>query len=377
VTQPLSDVRILEVGGVGPGPYGVLLLAGLGAEVIRVDRPTAPSALDELQSGLLGNRRSVCLDLKAATAQQILLELVSTVDVLVEGFRPGVAERLGFGPDVCLERNPRLVYARMTGWGQEGPLQHRAGHDINYAALSGALHPIGPGDRPPTQPLNYMADFGGGGTFLAIGVLAALQERSRTGLGQVVDVAMLDGTVSLTAFLHGMRNSGIWPGGRGDHPNDGSRPYYGVYETADGGYVAVGCIEPEFYAELLERLDLPPEEWPQDDPSQWPVQRERLEAIFRSRTRAHWEALFATSDACVTPVLSPDEAPQHPQLVARGSFVIGAEGPQPAPPLRFSRSEAVPPTPVPIPGTHTREVLTELGRSPAELARLEASGAIR
>lgn len=377
MAQPLSGVRIIEVGGVGPAPYGNMLLAELGADVIRVERPTAPSQLDELQEGLLSNRRSVCLDLKANAGQHILLELVATADVLVEGFRPGVAERLGFGPNVCLDRNPRLIYARMTGWGQEGPMRYRAGHDINYAALSGALYPIGPPDGTPVQPLNYLSDFGGGGTFLAIGILTALLERGHSGAGQVVDVAMLNGTVSLTAYLHGMRNSGAWSGKRGDHPNDGSRPFYGVYETSDGGFVAVGCIEPQFYAEFLRRLELPAEEWPQHDPSLWPAQRRRLEMIFGSRPRKHWEEVLLESDACVTPVLSPDEAPQHPHLVACGSFIATPQGPRPAPPLRFSKSSLPTWRPRPVPGEHTDEILTELGQSPVQLARLHDDGVIR
>lgn len=368
---PLEGIRIVEVGGVGPGPYGVLLLADLGAEVIRVDRAVGTDELEGIQDGVLRNRRSLRLDFASEEGLDLLLRLIDRADVLVEAFRPGVAERRGFGPEVCLARHPGLVYARMTGWGQDGPLRDRAGHDINYAALSGAVHPIGPADGPPAMPLNYLADFGGGGTFLVMGVLGALLARERHGAGQVVDVAMVDGTASLTTFLHGMHRSGWWSGRRGDHLNDGSRPFYNVYATADeGGFIAVGCIEAAFYAEFLDRLGLDPRQWPQHDAARWPEQRAQLADLFGSRDRAHWEAVFEDSDACVSPVLRPSEAPEHPHLRARATFVAAPDGPLPAAAPRFSGHTAAGRGPVRRRGEDTDEILRELGLDEVAIDRL-------
>jgi alpha-methylacyl-CoA racemase len=296
-------------------------------------------------------RRTVTLDLKSPSGVASLLSLVSRADVLVEGFRPGVAERLGFGPSVCSSFNPGLVYARITGWGQDGPLAQRAGHDIDYIAVSGALSPLGVSGSPPPAPLNYLADFAGGGMLLAVGVLAALVERARSGRGQVVDAAMVDGAGLLTAFLHGAVASGLWPGRRGSNLLDGGAPFYDTYATADGGYVAVGAIEPQFYAALLAGLGLDPAALPaQHDMSGWPLLRKSFAAAFASRSRDEWAAVFSGVDACVAPVLSPSEAPSSPQAQARGSFVSVDGLVQPAPAPRFSRTPAAAPEP-PAPTT--------------------------
>lgn len=375
---PLSGVRIVEVSAIGPAPFGVMLLADLGAEVIRIDRAAsvASGGPEKTMHGLSRGRRSVALDLKEDRGVDILLRLVDTADVLVEGFRPGVAERLGFGPDVCAARNPRLVYARMTGWGQEGPLADRAGHDIDYIAVAGALHPIGAAGEPPPVPLNYIADFGGGGTYLAIGVLAALFERETSGRGQIVDAAMVDGAASLTAFVRGLLGLGAWTTQRESNLLDGAAPFYRTYAAADGDYLAVGCLEPQFYAEFLDRLELDAAEWPQYDRERWPDQQRRLAGIFAEQPRAHWEEVFADSDACVAPILDLEEAPAHPHTHARGTFVdVGGET-QPAPAPRLSRTPGRAGDPAPEPGQHTDEILAELGIDGASLADLRDEGAV-
>jgi alpha-methylacyl-CoA racemase len=345
----LRGLRVVELECKGPGPFGVMLLADLGAEVVRVERPRRDGVAAQRPAGsaaLERGRRPVALDLKTEHGLTQLLELIDGADVLVEGYRPGVAERLGFGPDRCLERNPGLVYARVTGWGQSGPLARQAGHDINFLAVAGALYPIGAADRAPPPPLNLVGDFGGGGPYLAIGVLAALLEREHSGRGQVIDAAMVDGVSSMLTAFHAMRAHGDWSGRREDNVVDGGAPWYRCYATADGGYVAVGALEPQFYARLLERLSLDAEEWPMYERQRWPAQRDELERIFGSRPRAHWEELFAGSDACVTPVLTLDEARSHPQLEGRGGFVPfdGGVVPQAAP--RLSRTPATVCSPV-------------------------------
>ncbi|MGH3441562.1 MAG: CaiB/BaiF CoA transferase family protein [Nitriliruptorales bacterium] len=372
---PLTGVRIVEVAAIGPAPFGVMLLADLGADVIRVDRAArvGKPGQEVSMGGLSRARRSVAVDLKHPDGLDVLLRLVDGADVLVEGFRPGVAERLGFGPDACLDRNPRLVYARMTGWGQDGPLADRAGHDIDYAAVAGALHPIGRAGEPPPPPLNLVADFGGGGAYLALGVLAALFERERSGHGQVVDAAMVDGVASLTAFFHGLLAIGAWKPERATNLLDGAAPFYDTYAAADGGFVAVGCLEPEFYAEFLDRLDLDPEEWPQFDTARWPEQKRRLAEIFATRTRDEWAEVFAGSDACVAPVLSLTEAPDHPHLAARKTFVEVGGARQPAPAPRFSRTPGQAGDPAPEVGEHTDEIVRELG---LDVAALRTSGAV-
>jgi len=337
--KPLHGVRVIEMAGLGPTPYCAMLLADMGAEVVRVDRPGAgqrPGEPDPERDVLTRGRRSIALDLKEPAAVRTLLALVGKADLLVEGYRPGVMERLGLGPEVCHARNPMLVYGRMTGWGQHGPLAPRAGHDINYIALSGALHAIGPADGVPVPPLNLVGDFGGGGMLLAFGLLCALLEARRCGHGRVVDAAMSDGAASLMTIIYGLYASGLWRDARGSNLLDGGAPYYGCYRCADGGHVAVGALEPVFYRDLLELLGLADGlEWRQDDVTLWPRQRRRFAEIFATRSRDEWAALAAARDCCLTPVLSLAEAPDHPHNRARGTFVTHAGIVQPAPVPRF------------------------------------------
>jgi len=339
----LQGVRVVELAGLAPGPFGCMILADLGADVVRVDRPGGPLLPD---GPLDRGRRTVTLDLKSDAGRAELLRLVARADVLVEGYRPGVAERLGFGPTECQKINPGLVYARMTGWGQDGPLAERAGHDIDYIAVAGALEPLGRAGQRPHAPINLLGDFAGGGMLLAVGVLAALLERTRSGLGQVVDAAMIDGSALLTTFLHGMIGGGAWPGGRGANLLDGGAPFYDTYETADGGFMAVGALEPPFYQALLCGLGLQAEELPdQYDQSGWPELRDRFASRFASRSRDEWTRVFAGLDACVAPVLSPAEAPAHPHNRARRTFIDVAGVTQPAPAPRFGRTPARKPQP--------------------------------
>ncbi|UQU61736.1 CoA transferase [Couchioplanes caeruleus] len=340
---PLAGVRVVELAGLAPGPFGCMVLADLGADVVCVQRPDEQVVAASLRRG----RRVVTLDLRAPGGVEQLLGLAERADVLVEGFRPGVAERLGFGPDVCRARNPRLVYARLTGWGQDGPLAPRAGHDIGYIAVAGALEPLGRAGQPPHAPLNLLGDFAGGGMLLAVGVLAALLEREGSGAGQVVDAAMVDGSALLTAFLHGMAAEGRWPGPRGTNLLDGGAPFYDTYATADGGYMAVGALEPRFYGELLAGLGLDgdPELPGRDDADAWDTLRARFAERFAQRTRDEWTAVFAGLDACVAPVLTPAEAPGHPHNRARGTFVTVGGQVQPAPAPRFGRTPAPAPAP--------------------------------
>lgn len=378
MTGALSGVRIVELAGIGPAPYGVMLLADLGADVVRVDRLVSGDQPDTAASmvGLSRNRRSLAADLKHAEGLATVRRLVSSADVLVEGFRPGVAERLGLGPDELRSDHPRLIYARMTGWGQDGPLAPRAGHDLDYAAVAGALHPIGRPDEPPPPPINYLADFGGGGTFLALGVLAALFERERSGRGQVVDAAMVDGAASLTTFLHGLLAAGAWTTQRGSNLLDGAAPYYDTYRCSDGRFVAVGALEPQFFAQLCEVLGLDPDEWPQHDRALWPDQKARLAELFATRTRDEWVEAFAGTDACVAPVLDLSEAPTHPHNRERGTFVDVGGSPQPAPAPRLSRTPGEVARPAPAPGADTDVVLGELGLDPTEIRRLREDGAV-
>ncbi len=367
---PLHGVRVVEIASLAPAPFGCMILSDLGADVIVVDRVGGAAGLpgpDPLRRG----RRSVALNLKDRDGIGALLRLVDSADVLVEGFRPGVAERLGFGPQVCLERNPRLIFARMTGWGQDGPLAQAAGHDIDYIAISGALHPIGRAGERPVPPLNLVGDFGGGGMLLAVGVLAALVERAASGQGQVVDAAMVDGSALLTSFLYGMLAAGMWRDERGVNLLDGAAPFYDTYETADGRHVAVGALEPRFYAELLRRLGidgagLPP----QYDAAGWPVLRARLTDVFKRRTRAEWARIFEGSDACVVPVLKLAEAAGHPHNLARGTFTDVGGVVQPAPAPRFGRTPTARPAEPAGPGSNTEEVLAEIGLTAAEIAAL-------
>jgi len=380
---PLQGIRVIEIAGIGPGPFCAMMLADLGADVVRVDRqPDKGGGEEDARIDVLGRgRRSVVVDLKHPRGAEVVLDLVAVADVLIEGFRPAVAERLGIGPEACLARNPRLVYGRMTGWGQSGPLRHAAGHDIAYIALAGALHPIGPAGGPPVPPLNLVGDFGGGGMLLAFGIACALLEARGSGRGQVIDAAIVDGAALLTTMFHELAARGMWTTRRGSNPLDGGAPFYSLYETADGEYVAVGALEPRFYRELLAKLGLDAGDDDGSLPGQldrerWPELRERLAAIFRTRTRAEWSKLLEGSDACVAPVLSLTEAPDHPHNRARGTFVPVGDARQPAPAPRFSRTPSPPPTPAPTPGQHTDEVLTAWGFSSESVSALRASGAI-
>ncbi|MEU5019551.1 CaiB/BaiF CoA-transferase family protein [Streptomyces angustmyceticus] len=368
---PLAGLRVLELAAIGPAPYACMMLADLGAEVIRVDRPGQERAFAPWHRILDRGRRPVALDLKDPAGTGLLLRLVDGADVLVEGFRPGVAERLGVGPGACRARNPALVYGRMTGWGQDGPLAQAPGHDINYIGLTGALHAIGPAGGAPVPPANLLGDFGGGGMLLAAGILAALVERSRSGLGQVVDAAIVDGTASLTGMLLAMAQAGQWDADRGGNLLDGGAPFYAVYPCADGGHVAVGALEERFYRALLAGLGLDGDRLPdRDDPANWPALRREFEERFATRTRAQWAAAFDGTEACVTPVLSLAEAAAHPHHRARGTYRPAPDGVQPAPAPRFARTPARP-DPAP-PRRPSRSLLARWGLTEAESARLGA-----
>ena len=377
---PLHDVRIVEMSGIGPAPYCGMLLADLGAEVIRIDRLQASDLgfAVELRYDLLNRgKKAAAVDIKSPEGVAVVKELVGAADALIEGFRPGVMERLGLGPDVCREINPRLVFGRMTGWGQTGPLKALAGHDINYIAMSGALNAIGPKDGAPVVPLNLLGDFGGGALFLAMGVLAAILEARASGQGQVVDAAMVDGVGSLLTMQHGYLQAGLWTDQRGSNPLDGRAPYYTTYATSDGGRMAVGAIEARFYAALLEGLGLAGADLPgQHDRARWGELRAALARAFATRTREAWTHVFAQSDACVTPVLDLAEAIAHPQAVERGAYARtdGVTAPAPAP--RFSRTPgAVAHGPVDA-RTGAREALRAWGFTDARLDALAAAGVI-
>ena len=380
---PLQGIRVLELAGLGPAPFGCMLLADLGAEVVRVERAGGGSRVTATDDAGRAEadprryvphrgRRSVALDLKSTTGRAALLGLVERADVLVEGYRPGVAERLGLGPDECLARNPRLVYARMTGWGQTGPLAPSAGHDINYIALAGALDNFRRAGERPLPPLNVVGDMGGGGMLLAFGIAAALVHVGRTGQGQVVDAAMVDGAALQLATTIGMRAQGRWPAEPGSNSSDTGAPYYEVYECADGRFLAVGAIEKPFWAEFVELLGLPADALPdRDDPAQWPEGKQRLAEVLRTRSRDDWAAVFDGTDACVSPVLSLDEAPLHPHAVARSAFVEVGGTVQPAPAPRFSKTPAAVPTAPPQRGADTEAVLRDWGISAEEIADLD------
>ncbi|MFC9529207.1 CaiB/BaiF CoA transferase family protein [Streptomyces sp. NPDC056975] len=334
---PLAGVRVVELAGIGPGPFAAMLLADLGADVVRVDRPGgAGLAIDPEYDITNRNKRSVIIDLKADDGPARVLDLVAKADVLIEGYRPGVAERLGVGPDACHARNPRLVYGRMTGWGQEGPLAQRAGHDIAYIALTGTLGMIGKPDEPPTVPANLVGDFAGGSLYLVVGILAALHHARDTGAGQVVDAAIVDGASHLAAMIHGMLAAGGWQDRRGSNLLDGGCPFYGTYETSDGQYMAVGALEQQFYDEFIALLGIDGTAPARKDLARWGELRDAVAARFKSRSREEWTAVFEGSDACVAPVLSLREAPGHPHLAARGTFTDHGGITQPAPAPRFS-----------------------------------------
>ena len=377
---PLAGVRILEIAGIGPGPFAAMMLADMGADLLRVDRAERvnPDPGEEPPGDLLNRgRRSVGLDLKNPDGVAVLLRLVEQADGLLEGFRPGVMERLGLGPDACLERNPRLVYGRMTGWGQTGPLAHAAGHDINYIALAGTLHGIGRAGEKPLPPLNLVGDFGGGGMLLAFGIVSALFERSRSGKGQVVDAAMVDGAALLMTMMHGFRHMGLWKDERGTNLLDTGSHFYDTYETADGRYVSIGSIEPQFYQELLRLTGLEGEELPrQMERNAWGPLAERLTEIFKSKTRDEWCEIMEGTDVCFAPVLSMGEAPNHAHNRARQTYVTVEGSVQPAPAPRFSR------TPPEVrcghrrPGQDTLAVLSDHGFSRDEIEALQAKGIV-
>ncbi|WP_405450919.1 CaiB/BaiF CoA transferase family protein [Streptomyces erythrochromogenes] len=357
---PLAGVRVVELAGIGPGPFAAMLLADLGADVVRVDRPGGGGlAVDPAYDITNRGKRSVLVDLKSADGPARVLDLVERADVLVEGFRPGVAERLGVGPAECHARNPRLVYGRMTGWGQDGPLAHTAGHDIAYIAVTGALGMIGNPGEPPAVPANLVGDYAGGSLYLVIGVLAALQHARATGTGQVVDAAIVDGTAHLTAMIHGMMAAGGWQDRRGANLLDGGCPFYGTYETSDGGYMAVGALEQQFYDTFTELLGIGDRTPARKDVARWGELREAVAARFRTRTREEWTAVFEGTDACVAPVLSLREAPGHPHLAARGTFTDFGGIVQPAPAPRFSATPAVVTTGPALPGAHTGSVAAD------------------
>jgi alpha-methylacyl-CoA racemase len=380
MSGPLEGLRVIEVVGIGPGPFAAMMLADMGAEVLRIDRHDSATAERDVERprDLLGRgRRSVGIDLKHPDGVGALLELVEQADCLIEGFRPGVAERLGIGPEECMSRNPRLVYGRMTGWGQEGPYAQAAGHDINYIALAGALEPIGRSGERPLPPLNLVGDFGGGGMLLAFGVVCAVLEARQSGRGQVVDAAMVDGAAVLMTFIRGLKYMGLWEGERGTNLLDTGAPFYEVYETADGGYVSVGAIEPQFYAELVRLSGFDTEEFPaQMDRSQWPAMKERMAQLFRLKSRDEWCEIMEGSDACFAPVLSMDEAPLHRHNRARTSFVEVEGVVQAAPAPRFSRTPARISGPPPRPGQHTDDALVDWGFSPEHVAKLRSDGAV-
>lgn len=376
---PLVGLKVIELAGIGPGPLAAMLLSDMGAEVLTIDRPR-PSDLglpqEPRHETMRRGRRSLAVDLKHRAGAEVVRRLVARADALIEPFRPGVAERLGIGPADCLARNPHLVYGRITGWGQDGPLVHTAGHDIDYIALTGVLDAIGPAERP-LPPLNLIGDFGGGALYLVVGLLAALWEHQRSGRGQIVDAAMVDGAASLATMFFGMRAAGTWAPERAANPLDGGAPFYGVYETADGRHLAVGAIEPKFFAALLAGLgiaDIAPAD--QMRRETWPAQRARIAAAVAERSRDQWAEVFASGDACVAPVLSFEEAPRHPHNRARDTFAVVGGVVQPAPAPRFSRTPSAIQGPPPDPGAHTDQVLVAWGFATDEIAELRRDGAI-
>lgn len=373
---PLSGFRIIELSGIGPGPFCGMMLADMGAEVIRIDRPEGNPVAATGHSVLFRNRQSIAVNLKHAQGVETVLKLCEQADAIFEGYRPGVAERLGVGPEACMARNPKLVYGRMTGWGQDGPLAQSAGHDINYISISGALHAMGRRGEKPALPLNLVGDFGGGGMMLAYGMVCALLETQRSGKGQVIDSAMHEGSAALMAMFYGLRGDGLFSDERGTHMLDSGAHFYDVYETADGKYVSIGSIEPQFYALLKEKAGLDQGFDEQLNPQRWPEQKEKIAAVFRGKTREEWCQIMDGSDVCFAPVLGLEEAPQHPHNVARGSFIdVGGEV-QHAPTPRFSRTPSSKPEAMRKPGIDTRSTLLAAGFSDEEVAGLIGSGAV-
>ena len=372
-TGPLNGVKVIELAGIGPGPYAGQLLADMGADVVVIDRPSGamPKAVDGR------GKRSIVLDLKKPEAVEALLKLVATADVLIEGLRPGVTERMGVGPDACHAANPKLIYGRMTGWGQTGPWSQMAGHDINYISMTGVLNAIGKAGQPPVPPLNMVGDFGGGSMFLVTGILAALLERATTGNGTVVDAAIVDGTHSLMSFVHGMAGMGLWSTAREGNLLDGAAPYYRCYTTSDGKFMAVGCIEPQFFAAMMERLPIDAEAFGhQLARDKWPVQHKMLEAVFASKTRDEWEAIFALTDACVTPVLDYVEAASHPANADRQAVVADGKWLHPQIAPRISGHKQADSFVIATKGADYETVLAEAGLATEDIETLVAMGAV-
>ncbi|MFP6809516.1 MAG: CaiB/BaiF CoA-transferase family protein [Pseudohongiellaceae bacterium] len=373
---PLTGIKVIEMAAIGPVPFCAMMLSDMGAEVIRIDR------LSQKGSGSSANvlyrgRKSVAFDLKNSMALDSTLRLSDQADVILEGFRPGVMERLGLGPEVCLERNPKLIYGRMTGWGQSGPLSHAAGHDINYISIAGALGSMGYADRPPAPPLNLIGDFGGGAMYLLAGILAAIVERNSSGKGQVVDAAMTDGTASLLSPFYGLMAMGMWSTERYSNRLDGGAFYYGSYECSDGKYISLGSLEPQFYALLLEKCGITDETFKeQSDQEAWPIKREKMEALFKTKTQQEWCGILEGTDVCFAPVLNLKEAPDHPHNKTRQTFVKVQGVTQPAPAPRFSRTQGKIQSPAALTGENTEEVLSDWGFSDSEISNLKMNNMI-
>lgn len=378
MTGPLRGIRIVEFAGLGPGPYAAMLLSDLGADVVRIEKLQGESApASNPPHPVLRGRRSICIDLRKAAGAEAALRLIESADALIEGYRPGKMEKLGLGPELCLARNPRLVYGRMTGWGQIGPLAQRAGHDINYIAVAGVLNLIGRRGAPPTIPLNLVGDYGGGALFLALGIVSALLEAKASGEGQVVDAAMIDGAASLISGFHYMHAVGRWDGERGGNYLDSGAPYYNVYQTADGKWVTIGAIEPAFYRQLRDRLGLNDPCWDeQGDRSRWLERYEVLQRIFKTKTRQAWCDLFADSDACFAPVLELDELAAYPHHVAREGYIVRDSVVHPAPAPRFSRTRSELGAPAAGWGEHTDALLDELGFSKDHIQDLRSANVV-
>ncbi len=373
---PLAGIRVIEMAGIGPGPFCAMMLSDMGAEVIRIDR-LAQKGGGSREHVLNRGRRSLALDLKHPLGIATVLNLVEQADILIEGFRPGVMERLGLGPETCLSRNPGLVFGRMTGWGQEGPLAHAAGHDINYISIGGALGAMGYADRAPTPPLNLVGDFGGGAMYLLAGVLAALVERSKSGKGQIIDAAMTDGTASLLSPFYGLMAMNMWTNNRESNKLDGGAHYYGCYVCADDKYISIGSIEPQFYSLLLDKCGISdPQFTAQQDQKQWPQLREKLAAVFRTKTRREWCEIMEGTDVCFAPVLGIGDAPQHPHNQARNTFVNVNGVTQPAPAPRFSRTQGAIQSPAALVGEHSEQILADWGYTETDIAQLRSAKAI-
>jgi len=375
---PLKGLKIIEVGGIGPGPFCAMMLADLGAQVIRVDRGTnAYGAKDPKYIAWHRSRKSISVDLKKPEGIEAILRIIEQSDALIEGFRPGTMESLGLGPDICLDRNPKLIYGRMTGWGQDGPLSQAAGHDINYIAITGALHAIGHKDETPPPPLNVLGDLGGGGMMLALGIMCALYETRKSGKGQIIDANVVDGTMALMSFFYTMTAGGMYQDKRSSNILDGAAHFYNTYETRDGKYIAIGSIEPHFYKLLLKHAGIDdPEFKEQTNQSKWPEFKEKITEIFKTKTRDEWCEIMEGTDVCFSPVLSLEEAPKHPHNIARKTFVEVDGVVQPAPVPRFSRTKAKIQSPPPAPGQDTDEVLADFGFDTDEIEALKTRAVI-